>query len=138
MKTANALHSLSIHLLRRARIADQESGLSPERLSLLSVLAYAGPRTINELSEIESVSAPAISRIVTALQSSGYVKRTRSESDARSVIVEATPKGRRLMESGRLRRLERIAEELSRLNKSDLALMQRASMAFAKLENPRD
>ena len=137
MKTANALHSLSIHLLRRARVADQESGLSPERLSLLSVLAYAGPRTINELSEIESVSAPAISRIVTALQSSGYVKRTRSESDARSVIVEATPKGRRLMESGRLRRLERIAEELSRLNKSDLALMQRASTAFANLEKPR-
>jgi DNA-binding MarR family transcriptional regulator len=137
MKTANALHSLSIHLLRRARVADQESGLSPERLSLLSVLAYAGPRTINELSEIESVSAPAISRIVTALQSLGYVKRIRSQSDARSVIVEATPKGRRLMESGRLRRLERIAEELSRLSKTELALMQKASMALAKLEKPR-
>jgi hypothetical protein len=36
---ANQLHALSVHLLRQARISDREAGLTPERLSLLSILA---------------------------------------------------------------------------------------------------
>ena len=71
LEVANRLHSAAIHLLRRARIADRDSGLSPERLSLLSVLVYAGPRTLSQLAEIEQVSRPAISRSVKALTKDG-------------------------------------------------------------------
>lgn len=116
---------MSIHLLRRARIADQASGLSAERLSLLSVLAFAGQQNINRLAEIESVSAPAISRIVSALEKAGLAKRTRSDKDARTVIVAATAKGKRLVENGRRRRLELIAEELKTLSKRDLAQLRK-------------
>ena len=45
-RVANELNTTAIHALRVARTTDAESGLSPERLSLLSVLVYAGPRTI--------------------------------------------------------------------------------------------
>lgn len=124
-RTANALHSMSIHLLRRARAADKESGLSPERLSLLSVLTYAGPLSVTRLSELESVSLPAISRIVSALEARGLVKRTRSREDARTVIVNATNKGRRIMEKGRRRRLEIIADTLSHLSRKDQQQLSR-------------
>ncbi|VAV99511.1 hypothetical protein MNBD_ALPHA05-1559 [hydrothermal vent metagenome] len=124
-RTANALHSMSIHLLRRARAADKESGLSPERLSLLSVLTYAGPLGVTRLSELESVSLPAISRIVSALEARGLVKRTRSREDARTVIVNATNKGRRMMEKGRRRRLEIIADTLSHLSRKDQQQLSR-------------
>lgn len=134
MKTANALHSLSIRLLRRARAADRESGLSPERLSVLSVLAYAGPQSVNRLAEMESVSAPAISRIVTALEDLELATRKRSSEDARTVMVHAAPKGRRLVETGRRRRLEKIAEELSRLGPRDLATLARVGDVLEKLE----
>lgn len=135
--TANALHSLSIHLLRRAREADKESGLSPERLSLLSILAFTGPQTINRLAEFEQVSAPAISRIVTALEELGLAKRTRDESDARTVIVVATAKGRKIVEAGRKRRLVLIAEELSNLSKKDLEFLSRAAGILEKMEADR-
>lgn len=135
-RTANALHSLSVHLLRRAREADRDSGLSPERLSLLSVLAYAGGQSVSRLAELEQVSAPAISRIVSSLEELGFAKRTRSENDARSVKVEATARGRRLMEKGRQRRLELIAAELSRLGSRDLALLSKAGSVLEKLEAP--
>lgn len=136
-RAANALHSLSIHLLRRAREADRESGLSPERLSLLSILAYAGGQTVGRLAEMEQVSAPAISRIVSSLEKLGLAKRIRGEIDARAVMVEATEKGRRLVEKGRQRRLEIIAAELSRLNQRDIAALGKAAGILEKLETSR-
>jgi DNA-binding MarR family transcriptional regulator len=125
-RAANALHSMSIHVLRSARAADKETGLSPERLSLLSVLAYAGPRTVSALAEIEGVSLPAISRTLKALEASGLASRARGEADAREVTARATPKGRRLMEKGRRRRLEIVAAMLRALSASELTAVEAA------------
>ncbi|MBB5519313.1 MarR family winged helix-turn-helix transcriptional regulator [Amphiplicatus metriothermophilus] len=133
-ETANALHSLAIHLLRRARAADRESGLSPERLSVLSVLTFAGPRTVSALAELEGVSAPAISRIVSGLEKEGLVKRERSTQDARQVRVAITNKGKSLVEAARRRRIERIAEELIRLRPGELGKLREAARVLARLE----
>jgi len=113
---ANRLHSLSIHLLRHARVADARSGLSPQRLSLLSVLVYGGPRTVGEMAALEQVSAPAISRIASALEGDGLLERARDEGDRRVVRLEATPEGRGLLERARRRRLERLAALLGDLD----------------------
>lgn len=134
MKIANALHSLSVHLLRRARTEDKESGLTPERLSLLSVLAYAGPKSINRLSEIEGISAPAISRSVSSLEKLGLVTRTRAADDNRTVIVRTTPKGKKLMEAGRRRRIELIADELAGLDKKNLSRLTYISSVLEQLD----
>jgi len=133
-RAANALHSLSIHLLRRARRADKETGLGPERLSLLSVLAFAGPLTVGALAEIEGVSPPAISRIVSALEGEGLAEKQRSAADGREVRVVATASGRRLVEAGRRRRLELIAEELGDLPARDIALLAEIARILARLD----
>lgn len=125
-RTANLLHSLSIHLLRHARVADEESGLSPQRLSLLSILVYAGARTVGELAEMEQVSPPAISRIASALERSGLLTRRRDPTDRRLVRLSATARGRRLLEQARRRRLERVASQLERLEPGELAQLQTA------------
>lgn len=104
-------------------MADRETGLSPERLSVLSVLVFAGPRSIGALAEAEGVSAPAISRIVSSLEATGFVSRERSKGDAREVRVSATAKARRLVERGRRRRLEIIASELQKLDRRDVATL---------------
>jgi DNA-binding MarR family transcriptional regulator len=125
-QVANALHSIAIHLLRRARAVDRETGLSPQRLSLLSVLAYAGPKTVSELALAEQVSRPAISTLLTALEKQGLARRERSRSDARQVVIHATPKGRKLMERGRRRRVERLAADLATLVPGEIAALARA------------
>ena len=137
MKTASALHSFAIRLLRRARIADKESPLNPERLSLLSVLAYAGPQTINRLAAIEAVSAPAISRMVAALERDALVARKRDSADARVVHVRPTAKGRRLMERARLRRIELIANDLALLSPQEMNTLARVTTILEKLEARR-
>ena len=135
MKIANALHSLSVHLLRRARTADKESGLTPERLSLLSVLAYAGPQSVNRLSAIEGVSAPAISRSVSSLEQMGLAVRRRAPDDQRAVIVRTTPKGKRLMETGRRKRIELIARELEALDKKSLKQLAQVGDILERLDS---
>lgn len=138
MQIANAVHSLSIHLLRRARTADDKSGLTPERLSLLSVLAYAGPQSVVRLSKIEGVSSAAISRSVSSLEKLGLISRARDPDDSRAVIVRTTAKGKRLMETGRRRRLELIARELSVLDKKSLKQLAAIGNILERLDARRD
>ncbi len=132
-EVANRLHSHAIALLRRARGGDRELGLTPERLSLLSILAYAGPKTVGELAAAEMVSAPAISRILGALESEGLVRRVRSALDRRQVHAHATEAGKALMEQGRAARVSRIAHELTQLQPDDLAILAAAMSVFDRL-----
>jgi DNA-binding MarR family transcriptional regulator len=133
-RTANRLHSAAIHLLRWVRLADRESDLTPERLSVLSILVFAGPRTVGELAELELVSAPAVSRILNGLEESGLVARERGDGDRRLVRVVATAKGKRLMDGARARRLRRMAARLEGLEARELIVLEAASSILEKLE----
>ena len=64
---ARDLNSAAIHLLRGMRAADRASGLTPARLSALSVLVFGGPCTLGQLARTEDVAAPTMSRIVDGL-----------------------------------------------------------------------
>jgi DNA-binding MarR family transcriptional regulator len=130
---ANRLNSVAIHLLRRIARTDQQSGLTAERMSLLSVLVYGGDRTIGQLAEAERLTAPAITRTVSLLEEQGLVRRTRSAADRRVVTVRATAAGRRLMEAARARRIASLAEDLATLSRADLAALNRAATILDKL-----
>lgn len=112
---ADRLHSAAIHLLRRVRKVDTESGLSAARLSALSVLVFGGPTTIGELARAEQVSAPTMTRLVQALERDGLVAREAHEGDARAVRLRPTGRGRRILERGRERRVAELAQLLDRL-----------------------
>lgn len=133
-QTANRLHSAAIHLLRWVRMADRETGVSPERLSILSILAFAGPKTVGEIAELELVSPPAVSRILNGMEKNGFVARERMEEDRRFVRVIATPKGRRLVDGARGRRLVRMASRLEALGETELTTLQRATEILERLE----
>ncbi|HXX01836.1 MAG TPA: hypothetical protein VEJ00_11510, partial [Candidatus Acidoferrales bacterium] len=64
LSLADRLHSVAIHLLRRVRKQDVETGEGPARLSALSVLVFGGPKTLGELAAAEQVKPPTMSRIV--------------------------------------------------------------------------
>lgn len=110
---ADLIHSASIHLLRRVREVDVEAmGISPARASALSVLVFGGARSLKELAEAERVTAATMSRLVTAMEAEGFVRRYPDVNDARAIRLEATPKGRRILERGRARRLDLLEQLL--------------------------
>ncbi len=97
---ATRLNSASIGLLRRLNGADASLGVSSTRLSALSVLVLGGPRTLGHLADVEGVTPPSMTRLVTAMEADGLVERSRSDEDGRLVIVAATERGGQLLKWG--------------------------------------
>ncbi|HEY6264916.1 MAG TPA: MarR family transcriptional regulator [Candidatus Acidoferrum sp.] len=117
-ETADRLHSAAIHLLRRLRVRDRESGVGPAQLSALSVLVFGGPRSLGELAEAEQVRPPTMSRIVAGLEREGLVRRHATD-DRRRVRLEASAKGIKILQQGRKRRVESLAKALSSLSEKE-------------------
>jgi len=118
LETADRLHSAAIHLLRRLRVRDRESGVGPAQLSALSVLVFGGPRSLGELADAEQVRPPTMSRIVAGLERAGLVRRHATE-DGRRVRLEASAKGTRILQEGRKRRVESLAKTLALLSEKE-------------------
>ena len=126
-EVASRLHSAAIHLLRRVRRVDEESGLSAARLSALSVLGFGGPRTLGELASAEQVSAPTMSRLVSGLEKDGLAARSPHPTDGRAVVIRATEAGRRVLEQGRARRVAELTKLLDDVSREDRDLLGRAA-----------
>jgi DNA-binding MarR family transcriptional regulator len=123
---ANGLHSAAIHLLRRLRREDDVSGMSGPRGSALSVIVYGGPITLGALANAEQVRPPTMTRLIADMVRDGLVERVLDDTDRRVVRVRATPRGTRLLEHGRTRRLAALTADLEQLPARDLALLGRA------------
>jgi DNA-binding MarR family transcriptional regulator len=130
---ADRLHSAAIHLLRLVRREDVATGLSPARLSALSVLVFGGPRTVGELAAAEQVKSPTMSRLVAEMVTDGFVERRPSPDDGRAVVVSATAEGSRVLHEGRRRRVETLAARLGRLAPEEVEVLDRAAELMERL-----
>ena len=126
-RTSDRLHSASIHLLRRVRKEDAASGLSPARLSALSVVVFGGPLTLGQLAAAEQVRPPTMTRIVGALEAEALVRRDVDPTDRRVVVITATPKGTRLLQRARRRRIENLAGLMSSVSEREIATLDEAA-----------
>ena len=124
---ADRIHSAAIHLLRRVRKQDAVSGVGPAQLSALSVMVFAGSKTLGELAAAEQIKPPTMSRIVTGLSRRRLVEITRDPHDARRMQIRASREGTRLLEQGRKRRIEYLAAHLDSLTPDELARLSTAA-----------
>ena len=133
LAVADRLHSAAIHLLRRVRTRDTESGVGPAQLSALSVLVFAGPRSLGELAAAEQVRPPTMSRIVAGLMRAGLVRRQVTREDRRRLRLEATVKGTDLLWAARKRRVESLAASLGRLPADQVEQLREAAELMDQL-----
>jgi DNA-binding MarR family transcriptional regulator len=122
---AGGLHSAAIRLLRMVRREDGMTGISPPRLSALSVLVFGGTVSLAELAAAEGVKAPTMSRIVEGLVKDGLATREADPANRRKVRISATEEGRRRLEAGRQRRVRALRERLRRLADSEQRALAR-------------
>src|SRR5882672_7940263 len=124
---ADRLHSAAIHLLRRLRVEDRALGLTGPRASALSVIVFRGPIAMGALADAEQVRAPTITRLVDGLERRGLVRRVTDSADGRVHLVEATAAGKRLLQKGRARRVERLTQGVVQLSRDDQQVLARAA-----------
>jgi DNA-binding MarR family transcriptional regulator len=132
-RVADRLHSAAIHLLRRLRQADAASGISPSRLSALSVLVFGGPASVRDLAEAEMVRSPTITGIVHGLEDDGLVARAPDPHDGRAVVLRATARGERLLHAARTRRVDAFEALLNGATPAELRALEEAGNILERL-----
>ena len=108
--------------LRRHELA----GLTPTQLAALATVERSGPMRLGDLAAAEGIAPSTLTRLVTALEDSGYVRRHADPSDARASTMAITPHGRDA--------LERIRTESTLVLTASLRLLtpaQRSALAEA-------
>lgn len=133
--TARHLNSAAIHLLRGLRAADRASGLTPARLSALSVLVFGGPCTLGRLAATEDVTAPTMTRIVDGLEQLGLAARAAHPDSARQVLVSPTEAGTDLMLRAADRRVATIVAALRTLPTDERRAVVAAAPSLRELSS---
>ena len=108
--------------LRRHELA----GLTPTQLAALATVERSGPMRLGDLAAAEGIAPSTLTRLVTALEDSGYVRRFADPSDARASTLAITPRGQDA--------LERIRTESTLVLTASLGLLtaaQRSALAEA-------
>ncbi len=126
-RAASALNSGAIHLLRSMASVDRLAGLTPARLSALSVLVFGGSRTLGALAGAEGVAGPTMTRIVDGLIGEGLAERRPHPTDGRSVTIVATEAGESLMRTAQRRRIDAIVTGLAGLPAEERDLLVSAA-----------
>lgn len=127
VEIADALHSKTIHLLRRLRLKDLASGVGPAKLSALSVLVFSPrPLSLAELAAAEQVKNPTMSRLVSGMEREGLVSISAAKTDARVMEIKPTKRGKRVLLAGKQRRVSSLANALNDLKASELAVLEQS------------
>jgi DNA-binding MarR family transcriptional regulator len=117
-------------LMRRAEATRRATGDSPHRALdraaylVLRKLAEGGPQQVGALAVELGLDGSTMTRQVTALERDGLVRRGRSETDGRAIVVTPTAEGMRRMTGVRTARhdlYERILAEWSEPDRTQLA-----------------
>jgi DNA-binding MarR family transcriptional regulator len=137
LEAADRLHSAAIHLLRRLRREDAATGLTPPKLSALSVIVSRGPIGLGALAAAEQVRSPTMTRVVAELERAGLVDREPDPQDRRGILLRATPKGRRAFDEGRHARVALLADDLRTLSRDELRDVTRALDVIERLVGAR-
>jgi DNA-binding MarR family transcriptional regulator len=112
-------------LSRRLR-RHQLAGLTPTQLAALATVGHSGPMRLGDLAAAEGIAPSTLTRLVTALEDSGYVRRCADPSDARASTLAITAHGQDA--------LERIRAESTLVLAASMQLLapaQRAALADA-------
>ncbi len=124
---AERLVAGSLQLVRRSRTEQGGAGISQVRRAALTRLVEGGPLPVTTLAAAEGVTAPSMTRLVSALEADGLVERRRSAEDRRVVFVHPTRAGRMVARAGRERDGGVLAQRIAALSRDERALLARAA-----------
>ncbi|MFY1697446.1 MULTISPECIES: MarR family winged helix-turn-helix transcriptional regulator [unclassified Solwaraspora] len=124
---AVSLRDAITRLNRRVRQARPVGDLTVTQLSALTSLQLAGALTPRELSEIERVQPPTMTKIVAKLEERGLVRRTPHPTDGRQVILSATESGREVLAAFERIRDEWLASRLDALSPDQRDTLRQAA-----------
>jgi DNA-binding MarR family transcriptional regulator len=135
---ASRLRLATVRLNRRLRVQRTSSSVTLTQLSALSCLYKCGPLTPGELAAKEVVQPPSMTRVIAALEESGYVSRRPHPSDGRQSIVELTEAGLAYVLADISAREAWLDKRLAELSQADRDVLSQASEIIDRLASQQD
>ncbi len=123
---ASHLRLAVTRLARRLR-QRADAGTTPSQLVALASIERAGRITVGDLSQVEGVQPPTMTKIVAALVEAGLVVREPDPTDRRVAWLRITPAGARLLRRSRSRKDQYLARRLRELGPEELTTLERAA-----------
>ena len=117
---------LGVTRLARKLRREAEPGITQSQLSALATIERHGPMTIGELSGVEQVQPPTMTRIVAALTDGRLVERETDPDDRRVAWLRSTPDGVKLLQRSRKRKEAYLAKRMRALEPRQLAVLEEA------------
>lgn len=115
--------------LRRHELA----GLTPTQLSALATVERGGPMRLGDVAAAEGIAPSTLTRIVTALEERGYVKRCAVPGDARASTLAITPRGHEVLERIRQESIVMLTESLMMLEPDQIEALTAALPVLEQL-----
>jgi DNA-binding MarR family transcriptional regulator len=119
-----------VRVFQRAATAGE---LSLATAAVLARLVREGPLTMTALAMAESVSQPNMTQLVNRLERDGLARKTAGRADRRTVSVEVTDEGRRVVRQRRQQRAAVLREVLASLDDRDVVVVREALPALTRL-----
>lgn len=111
----SALEELIMALHEEERHLSRDFKLTPIQYIILRRISAGGVTTMSQVAQFLGVKPQTVTHMADALERNGWLKRSRSTSDRRAILLEVTSKGSRMV--GRIRssfqlRLEQVLESV--------------------------
>ncbi|QCR44093.1 MarR family transcriptional regulator [Curtobacterium sp. SGAir0471] len=116
---------------RRARTDSASLGYG--LVSALATIQAEGPLRPGDLSRIEVVTKPTMTRILTELEQRGFIEREADPTDGRAFMVSATPAGLAAVERARSDRTGIVAGLIADLPVEDVDAIAAALVALERI-----
>lgn len=124
---------MAIARLSRRLRKHELAGLTPTQLAALSTVERAGPLRLGDLAAAERVAPSTLTRMVSALEEHGYVRRHAVPGDARAWELAVTPSGREILDRIRQESTILLADSLLMLSPDQLSALASALPALEQL-----
>jgi DNA-binding MarR family transcriptional regulator len=119
-------------LSKSARSVENKTGVTNAQLFLLQQIRAGRHLTVNELAALAMTTQSTVSIVLSRLESKGLVKRTRSPVDRRSVVLQLTAAGKRLLRRAPRPATSEVLRALARLSEEELTAVSRGLGALGR------
>lgn len=135
LNSVDDIDRLRLVLLRLTRrIRTRATGdTTPSQVAVLGTIIRHERLTVGQIAELEHVKPPSVSKIVAALEQTGYVERTTDPADRRCTYITASAAGLAYADDVRAAGRTWLAEQLDQLDILDVAAIERAMPALERL-----
>src|ERR1700759_5116658 len=116
-----------VRLNRRLRSQRTDETVSLTQISAIYTLSRCGPMTPSELAASERVRPPSMTRVIAALEESGWVLRRDHPTDGRQSIIELPPAGGELLAAEASAKERWLDKRLAELSESERDTLGRAA-----------